>query len=968
FALFETFITYLQDDFKKLRAFKTQLRLGLGMLCFLAGLAFVTPAGIHLTTVFDTYGASYTLVSLCGVEVVSVMWGYGINTFLDDCEYMLGKKPTFLPFWYFSLGIWAPLVMNSMAVISLVKSETPKYFTGHEFSSTVMLMCWLLYCFIMAPVPLWFLLYTSAMYRRHGFTSLTEFLRILGKPDHRWGPADATHPAATRRLDSIWTDVCPASFLLVYIFLQLTIGLPLHFTELGMGQYSGKGPVAVWDFNPAARGIGVSMCAVSAIIASYYSVVLAYILFYLIQSLRSILPWTVCLKTWENCVEDPYYLSNVTMCVTHSLANSNCTCSGNEAVDQSLDFHCVPRKIPVAAAYFHNEVLQISYNMEPRDFKPSVKLFAFYGLVWLIVIACVVRPGMRGSVQLACFTAALPYIVFFILIGQGSFLEGATHGILHLFVPHWDKLADPQVWMSNSDVALVNALDLVTSTCSTVVLYLFIGHLASCSGVDVEDFIHAEPWLIFIAYPLALSMLALPQYWSVLTFVMMFTTCLDAQDGTVFTGRVVALCVDNTRQKDKSGCNLLTSPLPHRSLLAGTGIRRFLKDMEFMLGVSRRFQHYLFFALSLCCPCILSLAVVGYLIGCDMPTCKNGDHLPELARGMGWLLYCLVLLPVPLGFCLHVRSVCTRRGIKTWREDMEPEMTLRVKWSHKFEFLLSLIAFTTGLGNIWRFPFLCYKHGGASFMLVYLFLQMTVGFPLSFMELVLGIGISMCMTSYFIVIYYNALMSIIMFYMFSSLQESLPWSFCTPDSNCTCTEDPAIDNALSFKCIPQFRRPSEVYFYDNVVKRASSLLNVSDLGVPTWQLALCLLLNWIIVIACVIKGVRSSGKFVLVETCVGFLEDNIRVVRKNSMKTRIAVGVVSFLLGLPCLTPVMTVDEWFFGYLCDRSKYASGDDYTDGLIAVAWLTYTFLLLPIPIWACLYARAVYDDTVFVNRKE
>ena len=185
------------------------------------------------------------------------------------------------------------------------------------------------------------------------------------------------------------------------------------------------------------------------------------------------------------------------------------------------------------------------------------QLLLCFALSWIIVFLCVMK-GVKSSGKVVYFTATFPYVILISLLIRGVTMDGAIIGIQYFFVPDWHKLADFQVWRKAAeqmffslgiswgglimfgsyndfrngvhvDAFVVTTVDFLTSLIAGVATFSILGAISAETGVDIKEIASSGPGFAFVTFPEAITRLPVPQLWSVLFFVMLFTLGLDTQ-------------------------------------------------------------------------------------------------------------------------------------------------------------------------------------------------------------------------------------------------------------------------------------------------------------------------------------------------------------------------------------------------------------------------------------------------------
>ncbi|KAF3833653.1 hypothetical protein F7725_024857 [Dissostichus mawsoni] len=496
---------------------------------------------------------------------------------------------------------------------------------------------------------------------------------------------------------------------------------------------------------------------------------------------------------------------------------------------------------------------------------------------WTIVAICCIR-GISTAGKAVYVTAILPYIVLGIFLIRGLTLKGAMSGLKFLFTPDVNELIKPSTWLDAGaqvfyafglgwgglisfssynpvhnncvqDAVILSVVTSLTSVYAAAVTYSIIGFRATekydtciseqhhtsnyeeafnslnssypdiVLGLDIKTCDMQKllsegvegTGLAFIVFTEAITKMPGSQIWSVLLFVMLFSLGLSTLFGNI-EGVVVPL-------KD---LNVFPKNWPHEVLTGLTCAIAFIICLLFAQN-SGLYWVTLFDNFAGSVPLLtiglFEMIAVVYIYGIDSSVAMK------------------LVLPNP-GLDHRMPSY----------EDLErmdkEEAGDRPKWDNKAQYILTCVGFCVGIGNVWRFPYLCQSHGGGAFLIPYLILLVLEGMPLLLLEF--GIGQRLRKGSVGV------------------------WRSINPYLT-----------GIGF--VPECEQSSTVdYFLYRVT--LNSTTSIADSGGINWPIVLCLLTAWTIVAICCIRGISTAGKAVYVTAILPYIVLGIFLIRGLTLK------------------------------------------------------------------------------------
>ncbi|XP_006868465.1 PREDICTED: uncharacterized protein LOC102832911 [Chrysochloris asiatica] len=800
------------------------------------------------------------------------------------------------------------------------------------------------------------------------------------------------------------------TFLVTYIVMLFLLGIPLLLLEMAAGQRLRQGSIGVWKvISPWIGGVGYASFTTCVIVGMYYSTIMSWSCFYLLQSFQSPLPWTVC----------------------PPLENSNVS---NEKEGRKGEFTPDPEcERATSTTYFrYQKVLKATKEIEKGGL-PVIHLSLSLFMTWLIICISMIC-GLKSTGKILYVSVLLPCFILVCLLFQSLQLEGAYSGLKYLWdakvstlfsVDFWHWTGNQIFYALNlsfgsftaislyncvNDAFAVALLNLVASVTATLVIFCIIGHLVItemkichknnanklvylvsvgklppeatppnsvyqeptviytswfnghhknvqtmitenlplCGLAEQFDNVMNGPGVPFMALTNLISDYGSRTFWTILIFLLLMNIGLSTMVGvlqgimtplqdTISSFRkhpklfTVGVCMFMflgglvfTRPWGSYYVNLLDDywaflPLFFIVILEDVamawiyGARRFLADLITMLGHPiSSIYHWLWCYVS---PVVLTILSVTSFINLCLKT----------PIYLAWNVSLVSNLPQASGPLREIGGPGVMESLEEMSELSEEDLFRNSKPSNLKEIrtakirssfaqtkntenILTLVAFSMGLGSIWRFPYICHQNGGGSFILTYVFILLLIGTPLLYMEMILGQWLRMnnarvwkqlvpwlggmgyasmlvhCIhpqVCFLMSLYNSTIISWCLSYLAHSFSHPLPWNQCPLVKN---------SNGTDFSCLHTV--PHQYFWYHTILNASSNieegievlvlnltlgiltawfllfLIMITELKISMPMLILYVFLPYIIIVCLLIRGLFLEGASVSLKRVV----------------------------------------------------------------------------------------------------
>uniref|UniRef100_A0A7G3AYG6 Transporter n=1 Tax=Lutzomyia longipalpis TaxID=7200 RepID=A0A7G3AYG6_LUTLO len=310
--------------------------------------------------------------------------------------------------------------------------------------------------------------------------------------------------------------------------------------------------------------------------------------------------------------------------------------------------------------------------------------------------------------------------------------------------------------------------------------------------------------------------------------------------------------------------------------------------------------------------------------------------------------------------------------------DKPSDIPPRETWGKGVEFLMSCIAMSVGLGNVWRFPFTALNNGGGAFLIPYLIVLLLVGRPIYYMEMAIGqfssrgsvkvydfapamrgVGFGQVIAIICAATYYSSVMALIVSYLVDSFKNPLPWTKCRENwINCIDSQGQSSpvnpDSGLTTS--------SQFYFLNEVLKEKPQIDD--GIGLPDPYLTMCLAISWLVVMLVLIKGVKSAGKASYFLALFPYVVLGILLIRSSTLPGAMD-GIIYFIK--PQWNQLLNPQVWYaavtqvffslsvcFGNVIMYASFNKFDHniYRDANIVTTLDTFTSLIAGLTIFGIL----------------